>query len=153
MSIDLILNGLQQGLILAIVAYGVMIPFRFLDFADLTAEGAYPFGGAICAVCITSGAPPVLAILLSVFGAGILGICTSLVHLKLRANSMLAGIILSAMAYSVNLRIMERPNIALFDCAGLFGANIICNMLIIMTILAICVVLFAVFLRTECGPD
>jgi putative ABC transport system permease protein len=151
MSFDLMLNGLQQGLILAVIAYGIMIPFRFLDFADLTAEGAYPFGGAICVVCITCGVHPALAVLLSVFCAGMLGVCTSLVHLKLHVNSMLAGIILSTMAYSVNLRIMGHPNIALFDCTGLFGTSIAYNMLIITTILAVCVVLFAVFLRTDFG--
>ncbi|MDR2780925.1 MAG: hypothetical protein LBB21_00475 [Holosporaceae bacterium] len=151
MSADLIINGIQQGLILAIIAYGIMVPFRFLDFADLTADGAYPLGGAICAVCLSSGIHAAAAIPISMICAGIMGICTALIHLKFRVNSMLAGIILSAMAYSVNLRIMGKPNIALFDCVGLFGANIGCNMLIISTILAICVVPFAVFLRTDYG--
>ncbi|MDR2681891.1 MAG: hypothetical protein LBB29_02500 [Holosporaceae bacterium] len=151
MSTDLIINGLQQGLILAIIAYGIMIPFRFLDFSDLTADGAYPLGGAICAVCMSSGIPASIAIPISMMCAGIMGICTALIHLKFRVNSMLAGIILSTMAYSVNLRIMGRPNIALFDCAGLFGANIGYNMLIIVAILAVCVIPFAVFLRTDFG--
>jgi putative ABC transport system permease protein len=151
MSIDLILNGLQQGLVLAIIAYGIMIPFRFLDFADLTADGAYPLGGAICAICLTSGIHPWIAIPLSMICAGIMGICTALIHLKLRVNSMLAGIILSTMAYSINLRIMGKPNVALFDCHELFGASIGCNMLLIVVILAICMIPFAVFLRTDFG--
>ncbi|MDR2794729.1 MAG: hypothetical protein LBB12_03060 [Holosporaceae bacterium] len=151
MSIDLFINGLQQGLILAIIAYGIMIPFRFLDFADLTADGAYPLGGATCAVCMLSGMHPTAAILVSMICAGIMGICTALIHLKFRVNSMLAGIILSTMAYSVNLRIMGKPNIALFDCGGLFRENIGYNMLIIVIILAICMIPFAVFLRTDFG--
>jgi putative ABC transport system permease protein len=151
MSIDLIMNGLQQGSILAIIAYGIMIPFRFLDFADLTADGAYPLGGAICAFCISNGIHSLVAIPCSMICAGIMGICTALINLKFRVNSMLAGIILSTMAYSVNLRIMGKPNIALFDCGGLFDANISINMLIITTLLAVCMIPFAIFLRTNFG--
>jgi putative ABC transport system permease protein len=83
--------------------------------------------------------------------AGIMGICTALINLKFRVNSMLAGIILSTMAYSVNLRIMGKPNIALFDCGELFDANIANNMLIITILLASCVIPFAIFLRTDFG--
>jgi putative ABC transport system permease protein len=145
------MNGLQQGLVLAIIAYGIMIPFRFLDFADLTADGAYPLGGAICAICISNGVHPAIAIPCSMICAGGMGVCTSLIYLKLRVNSMLAGIIMSTMAYSVNLRIMGRPNIALFDCGELFDANIVDNMLIICALLTCCVVPFAIFLRTDFG--
>ncbi|MDR2107222.1 MAG: hypothetical protein LBO73_01720 [Holosporaceae bacterium] len=151
MSADLIMSGLQQGLILAIIAYGVMIPFRFLDFADMTADGAYPLGGAICAVCLSSGIHPAAAIPVSMICSGIMGICTALIYLKFRINSMLAGVILSAMAYSVNLRIMGKPNIPLFDCGGLFSANIYANMLIIFALLVGCIIPFAVFLRTDFG--
>ncbi|GHU13749.1 ABC transporter [Alphaproteobacteria bacterium] len=151
MSIDLVLNGLLQGLILSIIAYGIMIPFRFLDFADLTTEGSYPLGGAICATCMTIGLHPVPAILLSILCSGIMGICTSLIHLKFRVNTMLAGIVLSTMAYSVNLRIMGKPNIALFDCAGLFGQNILINILVLCVILVMLVLPLALFLRTDRG--
>ncbi|MDR1334807.1 MAG: hypothetical protein LBJ19_00820 [Holosporaceae bacterium] len=151
MSIDLILNGLQQGLILAIIACGIMIPFRFLDFADLTADGAYPLGGAVGAMVMLSGMSPVAAIPLAMICAGIMGVCTALIHLKLRVNSMLAGIIISAMAYSVNLRIMGKPNIALFNCSGLLGQDICVNMLLIVMILFCCLIPFAVFLRTDFG--
>jgi putative ABC transport system permease protein len=151
MSFDLIINGLQQGLVLAIIAYGIMIPFRLLDFADLTADGAYPLGGAICAICLSSGIHPLVAISLGMMCAGIMGICTALIYLKLRVNSMLAGVILSAMAYSVNLRIMGKPNIALFDCGGLFGTNILINMLITTALLVGCMAPFGVFLRTDFG--
>ncbi|MDR1475134.1 MAG: hypothetical protein LBI30_01265 [Holosporales bacterium] len=151
MSIDLILSGLQQGLILAIIAFGIMIPFRFLDFADLTADGAYPLGGAVCAVALSSGMSSATAIPLAMICAGIVGVCTALIYLKLRVNSMLAGIILSTMAYSVNLRIMGKPNVALFDCPGLFSASVECNILLIVMVLATCMIPFAVFLRTDFG--
>ncbi|MDR1375560.1 MAG: hypothetical protein LBJ45_01965 [Holosporaceae bacterium] len=151
MSTDLIVNGLQQGLILAIIAYGIMVPFRFLDFADLTADGAYPLGGTICAVCVSAGIHPATAIPISMICAGIMGICTAFIYLRLQINSMLAGVILSTMAYSVNLRIMGKPNIALFDCGVLFGENILVNMLITTALLVGCVAPFGVFLRTDFG--
>lgn len=151
MSIDLIVNGLQQGMILAIVAYGIMIPFRFLNFPDLTAEGAYPLGGAICAVCLSSGHPIFISILLGAASAGIAGICTGLIHLKLRIDSMLSGIILSTMIYSINLRIMGKPNISLFDSNLLFGADITDNIITIALIILIFIIPFVLFLYTDIG--
>jgi putative ABC transport system permease protein len=151
MSIDLILNGLQQGLILVIIAYGIMIPLRFLNFSDMTADGAYPLGGAICAIAMLAGVSPPLTIPFAMICAGIIGACAAIIHLKLRVNSMLAGIILNAMAYSINLRIMGKPNIALFNYPGLFGANIGYNMFLIVAILIVCLIPFAMFLRTDFG--
>ena len=60
---DLIITGLIQGLVLTLVAYGVMIPLRLLNFTDLTAEGTYPLGGAICASLIIMGLHPSLSLL------------------------------------------------------------------------------------------
>ncbi len=151
MTTDLILTGLLQGLILAIVAYGIMIPFRFLNFPDLTAEGAYPLGAAICAVCLSSGMHPLLAMLSGMSGAAVMAIATSLIHLRFQVNTLLAGIILSTMAYSVNLRIMEKPNIPLFDHLSLFGEDIFSNIAILIVILALCALSFALFLRTDFG--
>jgi putative ABC transport system permease protein len=104
-------------------------------------------------MALSSGLSPAIAIPLAVICAGIAGVCTALIHLKLRVNSMLAGIILSTMAYSINLRIMGKPNIALFDCPGLFSAsaNIGYNMALITIILAICLLPFAIFLHTDFG--
>jgi putative ABC transport system permease protein len=64
---------------------------------------------------------------------------------------MLSGIILSTMGYSINLRIMGKPNIALFDCNGLFGANIAYNMFVIAAVIACAIIPFAIFLRTDFG--
>jgi putative ABC transport system permease protein len=128
-----------------------MIPFRFLDFADLTTEGTYPFGGAVCAAGISSGMHTLVAIVLSVICASIMGIATGLIHLRLRVNTMLAGIIVSTMAYSVNLRIMGKPNVALFDCQSIFTPDIKANMLILVLIILLCILSLAIFLRTDYG--
>ena len=151
MSIELILNGVQQGLILAIISFGIMIPFRFLDFSDMTAEGAYPLGGAICAVCVSSGISPSFSIFLGMFFAGLTGACTALINLNFKVNSMLAGIILSTMAYSVNLRIMGKPNISLFDCQSITSSDISVNIALLGLIAIICIVPFLLFLRTDFG--
>lgn len=152
MSTDLILTGLLQGLILALVAYGIMIPFRLLNFPDLTAEGAYPLGGAVCASTLLAGFHPAIAIAFSALASGIMGICTSLVTLRLKVNSLLAGIILSTMAYSVNLQIMGKPNISLFDAEIFFGQNsLITNILILLSFIALLIAPLGLFLRTEAG--
>jgi putative ABC transport system permease protein len=146
MTIELLEAGILQGLILAIIAFGIMIPFRFLDFPDLTAEGAYPLGGAVCASLIVAGIPQIFAIIGGVLAGGLLGVCTSQVTLRLKVNSLLAGIILSTMAYSINLRIMGKPNIALFDMSGI-NFDVTTLAMIIM----ICIILFALFLHTDFG--
>jgi putative ABC transport system permease protein len=120
MQPELVVAGLIQGLILGVVALGVMIPFKIVNFPDLTAEGAYPLGGALSASLLVAGCSPILATIVATMMAGFLGIGTALIHLRCKVNTLLAGIILSTMIYSVNLRLMGKPNIALFDSMTLF---------------------------------
>lgn len=146
MTIEFLYTGLLQGLILAIIAFGIMIPFRFLNFPDLTAEGAYPLGGAICASLMVIGVPQILAILAGIVAGGLMALCTSQIALRLKVNSLLAGIILSTMAYSINLRIMGKPNIALFEVSGInFG------MILLIIVVGFCIIPFALFLHTDFG--
>ena len=152
MLTDVILTGIQQGLVLVIVTYAVMIPFRWLNLPDLSAEGAYPLGGAITASALLLGASPGLAVLLAMLGAGAMGIATGLVHLRLRVNSLLAGIILSTMAYSINLRLLHKPNVALFDVKTFFASDDIrAHIGILLIVVSVCIGLFALFLQTEAG--
>jgi len=119
--IEIIPGGLLQGLILSLLVTGVMIPFRLLNFPDLIAEGSYPLGGALCASLIVAGLQPGLALGIACTCSGILGIGTAFIHIKYKVNTLLAGIILSTMVYSVNLRAMGKPNIALFELPNLFS--------------------------------
>jgi putative ABC transport system permease protein len=152
MTIDLIISGLVQGLILALVTYAVMIPFRLLNFPDLSAEGSYPLGGAVCASLLVADVNLPLAILLSVVIAGLSGVATGLINLKLKVNSLLAGIIVSTMIYSVNLRIMAKPNISLFKSVNLFAQNNNwLNIIILLLIIALITIPLAIFLRTQIG--
>ena len=146
MSIELLYTGMLQGLILAIIAFGIMIPFRFLDFPDLTAEGAYPLGGAVYASLLIAGIPQILAIMGGIVAGGLLAVGTSQVALRLKVNSLLAGIILSTMAYSINLRIMGKPNIALFEMGGI---NL--DLISLIMVVILCIIPFALFLYTDFG--
>ena len=149
---ELILTGILQGLVLSFVAYGVMIPLRLINFPDLSSEGAYPLGGAICATLIIANISPILAVILACLSSGIIGIFTALIHIRLKVNTLLAGIILSTMLYSVNLRLMGKPNIALFEYPILFADyNVTSKILILLSIIAALIIPLALFLRTEKG--
>jgi len=149
---DLFMTGLLQALMLALVAYGVMIPFRLLNFADLTAEGTYPLGGAICASFIIMGIHPSISLLAAILAAGSVGIATAFIHLRFQVNTLLAGIILSTMLYSVNLRFMGKPNIALFDKPSMFiSDSITVNIVLLLSMLALLVIPLLLFLNTEIG--
>lgn len=105
--------SLEQGFAYGLVALGIVISFRILAFPDLTVDGSFALGGAVVARLITLGVPPVYGIILAVicgFGAGC---CTGLLNTRLKINSLLAGILMMTILYSVNLRIMGRSNIQL----------------------------------------
>jgi len=103
---------LVQGTLYAYVALGVMIPFRLLAFPDLTSEGSFPLGGCLCAALLVAGANPAAATAGAVAGGMLAGLATAFIHLRFRINTLLAGILLMTILYSVNLRIMGRSNIA-----------------------------------------
>ena len=149
---ELIIVGIIQGLVVSLVAYGIMIPFRLLNFADMSSEGTYPLGGIICAFLLINNVNPLLATIIATILAGTVGIVTALIYLKFKINSLLAGIIICTMLYSVNLRILGKPNIALFQQLNLF--NNLDNYSIIITLLALSLGLAGIlylFLKTEVG--
>ncbi len=151
MTMELFYTGLSQGLILALIAYAVMIPFRLLNFPDLTAEGAYPLGGAICAISLLMGLSPLMSMILAALGAGSMCVITGIIHLRLQINTLLAGIILSTMVYSVNLRILSKPNVSLFEMASIFPDNQYLKIIILVGILLGMVIPLVLFLKTELG--
>lgn len=149
---DLVLMGLQQGLILSLVAYGIMVPFRLLNFPDLTSEASYPLGGALCSVLIIYGVNYIYSTLIAVIVSGLIGVGTAFIYLRFKINSLLAGIIVSAMVYSINLRIMGKPNIALFDKQSLFLDMSITSKIILIGLVVISLALsLFMFLYTEKG--
>lgn len=110
---DLILSSLSQGLLWSIMAIGVYLTYRILDIADLTAEGAYPLGAAICATSIVSGLNPLLATLLGFVGGMAAGLVSGLLHTKMKIPALLTGIVTLTGLYSINLKVLGKANVAL----------------------------------------
>ena len=113
--IALIPVTLAQSLILSFVVLAVMLPFRILAFPDLTSEGAYPLGGCVCAVALVAGVPPLPALLIAAAAGFLAGCATAFIHLRFRIHTLLAGILITTMLYSVNLRIMGKANQPIFQ--------------------------------------
>jgi putative ABC transport system permease protein len=105
--------SLEQGLAYGLVALGIVITFRILSFPDLTVDGSFPLGAAVVARLIMEGVPPVYGILMAIIAGFLAGCCTGFLNTKLKINSLLAGILMMTVLYSVNLRIMGRSNIQL----------------------------------------
>ena len=117
----------EEGLVYAIMALGVYITYKILDFPDLSVDGTFPLGAALTAIGIADGLPfigtvdPALALLLS-FGAGALAGCvTGLIHVKLKVRDLLSGIIVMTALYSINLRIAGRSNLPIFSKDTIFS--------------------------------
>lgn len=109
----LILSSISQGLLWSVMAIGVYLTFRILDIADLTAEGSYPLGAAICARSIVSGMNPLLATLLAFLGGLLAGLMSGFIHTKLKIPALLTGIISLTALYSINLKVLGKANVAL----------------------------------------
>lgn len=121
MGLLLSLQGaIGQGVLWGIMALGIYITFRILDIADLTVDGSFATGGAICAISILSGADPIIAILFATIGGAVAGFVTGFLHTKCKMPAILAGILTQLALYSINLRIMGKSNIPLLQLPTLF---------------------------------
>lgn len=106
-------GAVESGLIYAIMALGVYLSFRILDFPDLTVDGSFVTGGAVAAVSILAGIPPLVATLLGALAGFMAGTVTGLLHTKGKINPLLSGILMMIALYSINLRIMGNPQTSL----------------------------------------
>ncbi|MVW73663.1 MULTISPECIES: ABC transporter permease [unclassified Bordetella] len=113
MSLFSLLGALEIGLIFSLVALGVFISFRLLRFPDLTVDGSFPLGGAVAATLIAGGVDPFLATAAATAAGAVAGLITGWLNVKLRIMDLLASILMMIALYSVNLRIMGRPNVPL----------------------------------------
>jgi putative ABC transport system permease protein len=149
---------LVQGLLYAFIALGVMIPFRLLAFPDLTSEGSFPLGGCICAVLLVAGVHPLPATVIAAAGGVAAGAATAFIHLRFRINTLLAGILVMTILYSVNLRVLGKANVALLSnetVLSMISPAIVTSVNLQMVFFAVLAlaVLAALFwfLRTETG--
>lgn len=108
-------GAVESGAIYAIMALGVYLSFRVLDFPDLTVDGSFVTGGAVAAVSIISGVPPVLATLFGALAGFLAGCMTGVLHTKGKINALLSGILMMIALYSINLRIMQSPQLSLLN--------------------------------------
>lgn len=103
--LDLLINTLTQGLIYALLSYGVFITYKILDFPDLTVDGSFPLGAAVTAVLLVKGVDPYLTLLAAVGVGALAGLVTGIIHVKFKVRDLLAGIITMTALFSVNLQI------------------------------------------------
>ena len=120
MSLFSLFGALEIGLIFSLVALGVFISFRLLRFPDLTVDGSFPLGGAVAAVLIAAGWDPFSATLVAVAAGALAGIATAMLNVHLKIMDLLASILMMIALYSINLRIMGKPNIPLIMEPTLF---------------------------------
>ncbi|GAA0500679.1 ABC transporter permease [Pigmentiphaga sp. NML080357] len=119
--LNLVPMGMMQGLIYALIAIAVMIPFRILSFADMTGEGTLAFGACVTAKCLVIGLEPVSALLIGALAGFLGGSATAYIHEKVKINTLLCGILVLSMLYSIDIRVMGQPNTALFNFPNLFA--------------------------------
>ena len=125
---SLIITTMEQGFIYGILALGVYITYKILDFPDLTVDGSFPLGGAVGAALITKGMSPFLALLLAFLAGALAGMLTGLIHVKGKVRDLLAGIIMMTALWTVNLRSAGTANVPLFSQKTIFKNDLIDRM-------------------------
>lgn len=147
---NILLGIFEQGLIFSIVAVGVYITYRILDFPDLSVDGTFPLGAAVAATCLTKGINPFIACLLALIVGCLGGAITGILHVKLKISNLMSGILVMIALYSINLRIMTKSNVPLFNKTTIFSGSI--KPIIIIAIFSILVkLLLDLFLKTKLG--
>ncbi|MGI6064250.1 ABC transporter permease [Blautia sp.] len=117
---DFLITIIEQGLIYGILALGVYITYKILDFPDLTTDGSFPLGAAVTAALITRGVNPYLTLPIAFAAGALAGVCTGLIHVKGRVRDLLSGIIMMTALWTINLRIAGTSNVPLFSKETIF---------------------------------
>ena len=156
--INLVPVTLVQSLIYSFVALAIMIPFRTLSLPDLTMEGSFPLGGCLVAAVLTAGLDPWSSTALAIAAGFLAGAATALVHLYFKIHSLLAGILVATMIWSVDLRVMGMPNKSVRPELSLFDAispeillNIWLQIAIFAVLVALVVIALIAFYKSEIG--
>ena len=152
---------LEEGMIYAILALGVLITYRILDFPDLTVDSSFPLGAAVSAVLTVNGVPPVLTLFAATAAGAVSGLITGLIHVKGKVRDLLSGIITMTALYSINLRIAGRSNLPFFTMETLFDNGFVksfpaflspyAKVVVIFLVLLIVKALLDLFLKTKAG--
>lgn len=159
---DFIISFIEQGLVYGVLALGVYITYKILDFPDLSVDGTFPLGASVTAALIVRGMNPYLTLLISFLVGIVAGICTGLIHVKCHVRDLLAGIIMMTALWTVNLRIAGTANVPMLSQQTIFKNDLLGSILpegvsgyikIIMIILlaAVCKLLLDGYLKTKSG--
>jgi putative ABC transport system permease protein len=144
-------GALEIGLVYSLVAMGVYLSFRVLNFADLTVDGSFPLGAAVCATLITLDVNPIMATCAAICAGAMAGFITALIATRLNVLHLLASILTMTALYSVNLRIMGKPNISLLGESTLFNQSSIPALGVLVLIVGGILFLLHYFLKTQIG--
>ena len=151
-------GAVELGLVYAFVAIGVYLAFRVLDFPDLTVDGSFPLGAAVAAVLIIAGVNPWLAAAAAMVAGAIAGLVTAMLNVRFRILNLLASILTMIALFSVNLRIMGKPNVALINAdtmiSPFFGLGLrdfYVRPLFVGILVVVAVVLVWRFLESDAG--
>ena len=158
MSLTVVWGAVLLGLFYGLMVLGVFLTFRLLNYADLSVDGSFPLGAAVTSSLIVSGANPFLATAAAPVAGALAGITTGVLHTKFNITPLLSGILTSIGLYSINLRIMGRPNIPLLRQPSIFdlftnmgfSAKTSQTMAAVLVILLMILILY-LFLNTELG--
>ncbi|MBU5592314.1 ABC transporter permease [Clostridium sp. MSJ-4] len=145
-----IVSVVTQSLILSIMALGIYISYKILDFPDLSVDGSFSLGGSVIALSLTNGVSPIIGTLLALICGLISGLITGILHIKLKISNLLSGILVMGMLYSINLGIMGKSNLPLFNFNHLFNIRISPLILVIVAALS-CKFILDLFLTTGLG--
>lgn len=152
---------LEEGLIYAILALGVLITYRILDFPDLTVDSSFPLGAAVSAILTVNGVNPALSLAAAAGAGAVAGLVTGLIHVKCHVRDLLSGIITMTALYSINLRIAGRANLPFFNMETIFDNALVrsfpgflqpySKVLVVLLIAVVVKVLLDLFMNTKAG--
>ena len=159
---DFAISIIEQGLIYGILALGVYITYKILDFPDLTVDGSFPLGAAVTAALLKSGVNPYLTLPSALFAGAAAGLCTGLIHVKCKVRDLLSGIIMMTALYTVNLMVAGTNNVPLFSketifknefLSGIFSGGISKYSYLMIILLVVLISKFALdgYLKTKSG--
>jgi putative ABC transport system permease protein len=141
MTLNEIMMSFEIGLIYGLVAIGIYITFRIIDFPDLTCDGSFVLGAAVSSILIKTGYNPWFAIIAALIAGCFAGIATGILYTRLKITDLLSGILVSFMLYSINLHVMGGlPNIALINATTIFDQTSAIGLLCLIA-LVICLLI------------
>lgn len=159
---DFIVTILEQGLIYAILALGVYITYKILDFPDLTVDGSFPLGAAVTAALITRGMNPYLTLPVSFLAGVLAGVCAGLIHVKCKVRDLLSGIIMMTALWTVNLYIAGTANVPLFSQDSIFKNDFLIGivpksmksyvtLMVVLILVVVCKIILDLYMNTKSG--